>query len=173
LKDDDETTANLRCTALYSTLKACFEDRIFEAPASLQLLSPTEVLGACSDPEELGQRFSDKEGSDKIALAADMKVEDDRLTTFMETCQLEKWWQECVTLAKDAVDKDVHQKTIEGAEMKKAAGEVARLEEEHFRAAKKKALKNARLLAPLHGLRSGSGSFEGGRSLRASVTRGA
>lgn len=176
LKDDGETAANLSRTALFSTLKACVEDGKYntlliernrqadfppdlsESAASFQPLRPSEVVGAFSDVDELGLRFSDREESAKTVLAADMSTEDDRLEHFMQRCQLEKWWQECVMLAKEAVDAEVHQKTVAGAEMKAAAEELRSVEEQHFRSLKNRAFRSARaLLAPLHHLDEGRG----------------
>lgn len=85
-----------------------------------------------------------------------MKTEDDRLEAFMGKCQLEKWWQECVTLAKEKVDRSVHAKTVEGAEMKLAQGEVEALEGNYVKAKRMKALKRERKLAELHFSRSES-----------------
>lgn len=131
---------------------------IFSKPTALQPTAPSDILGACTEPSDLGLRFADQEESTKTALCADMKLEDEKLETLMRTCQLEKWWQECVTLAKEDVDKLVHRKTIEGAEMKLAKEEVEALEGNYVKEKRAKAMRNARLLAPLHLVKPSSAS---------------
>jgi len=170
LKDDEETAANLSRTALFSTLKACLENRMFEPASPLHPMGPAEAMGACSNKDGLGFRFTDQEDSAKMALATDMKIEDKRLEVFIKTCQLETWWQECLTLAQESVDEVVHQKTIEGAEMKKAAEEIALMEKDHIEKQRNKAIKSATVLAPLHNVRMRGGLAEdaGGRNLRSS-----
>ncbi|KAI1001884.1 Nucleoporin [Podosphaera aphanis] len=89
MKDDAEVSAQSRATILYQTIKACFQNRLFEKDSNIKPMSPSEVLGAGT--EELDHRFKGLDSSIKERIMKDMKVEDDALRSLIDTVRLEQW----------------------------------------------------------------------------------
>ncbi|KAI9643128.1 hypothetical protein NHQ30_008863 [Ciborinia camelliae] len=128
-KDDQLVEDQLKTTALYWTLKACFKNRIFEKDLTIKPLSPQEVIGACTD--ELEHRWSRIDASMRERMMRDYQIEDDGLNIYIEAARLEKWHQQAVELAKQDFRNEIGAKTSEGSVMDiEAASLLEELERE-------------------------------------------
>ncbi|KAG4029551.1 hypothetical protein MFRU_015g00900 [Monilinia fructicola] len=118
-KDDQSVEDQLKTTALYWTLKACFKNRIFEKDLTIKPLIPQEVIGACTD--ELEQRWSRIDASMRERMMQDHQIEDDALTPYLETARLEKWHQQALEVAKLDFRNEIGAETSEGSIMDREA----------------------------------------------------
>ncbi|KAF7905195.1 uncharacterized protein EAF01_005716 [Botrytis porri] len=118
-KDDQLVEDQLKTTALYWTLKACFKNRIFEKDLTIKPLTPEEVIGACT--EELEQRWSRIDASMRERMMQDYQIEDDALTQFIDTARIDEWHQQAVELAKQDFRDEVGAETSAGSVMDREA----------------------------------------------------
>jgi nuclear pore complex protein Nup133 len=116
LKADEQVSDQLRTTALCSTLRACFKNRIFEKPSNVKPINPEDVLGACTD--ELDQRFTGLDSSIREGIMNDMRIEDDALKQYIEACRLDKWYQGALDLAKADVKEETNAEAENGEKMR-------------------------------------------------------
>lgn len=126
MKDDEQVSEQLRKTALYLTLRACFQNDMFEKNSSIKPMSPQDVLGACTD--ELDHRFNGLDVNMREELMKDMQVEDDRLKPFIQRCRLEKWYQGALDLAKQDFTAATDDQTDDGKRMSRAAEKLREIE---------------------------------------------
>jgi len=126
LKDDQQVSEQLRRTALYSTFKACFKNRIFEKDSNVKPITPQDVLGAGT--EELDHRFKRLDTSIRERIMKDMQVEDNSLKPYIEKCRLDKWHQGTLDLATSDFRDEVAEETADGEQMRQAARKLSELE---------------------------------------------
>jgi nuclear pore complex protein Nup133 len=101
---------------------------LFDKDSTVKLMSPGDVLGACT--EELGQRFAGLDASMKDAIIRDMQAEDEGLKPFIETSRLEKWYHAALELARDDFKLELDEQTDDGEKMKQAEKTLAEIEED-------------------------------------------
>ncbi|ESZ92355.1 hypothetical protein SBOR_7265 [Sclerotinia borealis F-4128] len=118
-KDDQLVEDQLKTTALYWTLKACFKNRIFEKDLTIKALSPQEVIGACTN--ELEQRWSRIDASMRERMMQDYQIEDAELNIYFEAARIEKWHQQALELAKQDFRNEIGAETNEGSVMDREA----------------------------------------------------
>ena len=78
--------------------------------------------------EDLQHRFARLDVSIKATIKKDMQAEDDALSRYIETCQLEKWYQAALDLAKRDVMEEVNEETEDGEKMQSIAAKLADIE---------------------------------------------
>ncbi|RDW91353.1 hypothetical protein BP5796_02518 [Coleophoma crateriformis] len=128
LKNDDEVSDQLRSTALYSTLRACFKNRLFDPSTNVKPLGPKDVLTASTT--DLDGRFNGLDASIREFIMKDMQVESAALKPFIDTCRLEKWHQSALELAKLDFEQELSEETIDGTMMQDAAKKLEEVEKE-------------------------------------------
>ena len=99
---------------------------IFGENTATKPISPENVLGAFT--EQLHHRFTGLDISIQETIKRDMQAEDDALSRFIETCQLEKWYQAALDLAKRDVMEDINEETENGGKMKNIAAKLDEIE---------------------------------------------
>jgi nuclear pore complex protein Nup133 len=77
------------------------------------------VLGTYTD--ELQERFHGLDVSVMEGILKDMQTEDDALKPYVETCQLEKWYQSALDLAKLDFADELDAETDDGQNMREVA----------------------------------------------------
>lgn len=82
-------------------------------------MSPLDVLGIFTD--ELQERFNGLDANITESILKDMNTEDASLKSFIETCQLEKWYQSALDLAQFDFAEEVDRETDNGDKMLEAA----------------------------------------------------
>jgi nuclear pore complex protein Nup133 len=142
MKDDEQVSEQLRKTALYLALRACFQNGkllipsplvksltaigMFEENSPIKPMGPQDVLGACTD--DLDHRFNGLDVSMREELMKDMQVEADRLKPSIQKCRLEKWYQGALVLAKQDYTAAVDDQTDDGKRMASAAERLREIE---------------------------------------------
>jgi len=99
--------------------------------------SPQDVVGACT--EQLDHRFDRLDASIKERIMMDMRIEDEALAPYLNTCRLDKWYQGALDLAKKDVEKDVDEETNDGKKMQDIAQKLHDMEMEIAKNEKSKA----------------------------------
>jgi nuclear pore complex protein Nup133 len=94
-------------------------------------------LGAFTD--ELNHRFAGLDVSIQESIKKDMRAEDEALSKYIETCQLEKWYQAALDLAKHDVMEEVNEETDDGEKMRRVAEKLTEIENQISRNERKKA----------------------------------
>jgi nuclear pore complex protein Nup133 len=99
---------------------------LFERDSGVKPISPENVLGAYT--EELNHRFTGLDVSIQESIKKDMQAEDEALSRYIETCQLEKWYQAALDLAKRDIMEEVHEETEDGEKMQRVAANLVEIE---------------------------------------------
>lgn len=89
-------------------------------------INPENVLGAFT--EDLNHRFAGLDVSIQESIKKDMQAEDEALSRYIETCQMEKWYQAALDLAKRDVMEEVNEETEDGEKMQGVAAKLAEIE---------------------------------------------
>ncbi|PBP19499.1 hypothetical protein BUE80_DR009740 [Diplocarpon rosae] len=126
-KDDQQVQELLSNTALYQTLKACLNARLFEKNTNVKPMEPREVLGAGSDDFE--ERFASSDDSTQENIMKDMQVEDDALELLVEKYRLEQWFKTTYEQAKQKYELDLEEQTDDGSKMQQGASKLAEIEQ--------------------------------------------
>ncbi|KAK6604880.1 hypothetical protein H4I96_05462 [Botrytis cinerea] len=164
-KDDQFVEDQLKTTALYWTLKACFKNRIFEKDLTIKSLTPEEVIGACT--EELEQRWSRIDASMRERMMQDYQIEDDALTQYIDTARIDKWHQQAVELAKQDFREEIGAETSTGSAMDREAARTLEELERSIADNEKGKAEGMLLSKPRHRAKigyDGRGSASGSRS---------
>lgn len=80
--------------------------------------------------EETNQRFAGLDVSIQESIKKDMQAEDQALAMYIETCQLEKWYQAALDLAKRDVMEEVNEETEDGQKMRRVAAKLTEIEKQ-------------------------------------------
>ena len=78
--------------------------------------------------EDLNHRFAGLDVSIQESIKKDMRAEDEALSKYIETCQLKKWYQAALDLAKRDVMEEVNEETDDGENMRRVAAKLAQIE---------------------------------------------
>lgn len=70
----------------------------------MRLLTPSDVLGVGSSPDDHRERF--KTADLRVPIAKDMTSEDNTLRNYLENCRLEHWLEEAKTWAQEKVQRE-------------------------------------------------------------------
>ena len=98
----------------------------FEKNSAARPINPEHVLGAYT--EELNHRFNGLDVSIQESIKKDTRAEDEALSKCIETCQLEKWYQAALDLAKRDVMEEVNEETDDGEKMRRVAAKLTQIE---------------------------------------------
>jgi nuclear pore complex protein Nup133 len=100
---------------------------LFDEKSTVKPMSPQDVLGACTD--ELDHRFDGLDASMRNEIMKDMQVEDDRLKPYIQRCQLDKWVQGALDIARQDFAEEIEGQTDDGKRMQGAAQRLREIED--------------------------------------------
>jgi nuclear pore complex protein Nup133 len=101
---------------------------LFEKNSGTKPINPENALGAYI--EDLNHRFTGLDVSIQETIKKDMQAEDEALARFIETCQLEKWYQAALDLAKRDVMEEINEETEDGEKMQEIADKLMDIEKQ-------------------------------------------
>ncbi|MCJ1283864.1 hypothetical protein MMC26_003195 [Xylographa opegraphella] len=124
-KDDAAVVRETGATALFQTLKAGFENGLFDV---IQPIPPSAILSAGTTVASLrtSSRYTNKPDSTLKALAQDLEKEDRELAHAVESGRLELWWNGIVEAAKASAREDADRRGAEMAKMEVLKRKVAK-----------------------------------------------
>ena len=99
---------------------------VFEKNTATRPISPENVLGAFT--EQLHHRFTGLDISIQETIKKNMQAEDEALSRYIKTCQLEKWYHAAVDLAKRDVMEELNEETEDGEKMQRIAANLDEIE---------------------------------------------
>jgi nuclear pore complex protein Nup133 len=141
-KDDQQVSEQLAQTALYQTLRECYNARKFalrnnviqltkagllDKKSPIKAMGPEEVVGAGT--EYLGVRFANADASTQEQVMQDMIMEDEALKPLIERSRLEDWFNTAMTQARDDWEAELNEETDNGGRMEEVAAKLDGLEE--------------------------------------------
>lgn len=89
--------------------------------------------------EELNYRFKGLDASIQESIKKDMRAEDEALSKYIDTCQLGKWYQAALDLAKRDVMEEINEETDDGQKMRRVAARLTEIENQISQSEKDKA----------------------------------
>lgn len=131
-----------------------FEDKSLKLTSQ----SPASLLSVGISPDDFTSRFGLATSDIKTDIQADMVSEDTLLAQYIETAQLEKWYQGVYDQAKKDVEEEVNAETERGLLMDEVAEQLEEVERriaEEARAGAVKRLKGRAKYRPRESARGG------------------
>lgn len=137
---------------------------LFDNDSTVSVISPEEIVGACTD--ELDSRYLGLDDSIRDKIMRDYCVEDDDFNNYLETCRLDQWHSSILEQAKKDYADGIAGEIEDGKNMNVAKFDLQELEES---IAQKELGKAEGLLRSRHPFKPKSRISGGAGSFRSSI----